>query len=857
MNFWMTRINVTKEQEGKNSGFIANQDAADAAQKIGFNPLNYDRYQREITKEAVAEKVNTMLSCVHSGDIVVVQFPTWQHDLNFERELISNLEERKVQKVLLLWDALSWLHDDSIRDYTGDYGFQMMNRFDLVISPNKKMSARLRNEGGVQVPIIDIGLWDYRVDSPMEKRVFQKRLYFAGTLDKTDFSSYRAETPFYLIGNPNGVSPEERQQENLHFLGEVDRQLLPSLLDGGFGVISYKTPKKGTPRFKGAEKYGHYNNPLKLSLYLSAGIPVIVDSKSAHADLVREQGLGLILDDLNQIDNALEQISGQEYEEYLCNVQRYSIAMRTGHFTKKVLMDAINFLTLGDTSNIHFSEYSKKKKVYHINKAIGKASSGVEYAQDYRYKAMSQLNVEQKLIFTDYIRTNLIEFTADFQWKNEDVIWIYSYLAGRKNRPTTFTIESFEVLITSNFLKNEDSEWIEYTYEQQPIKYKLWKLPTGYVDRVDVIINNKLTQVWCYTDSLSHVEYFSQGTLRSRAFFNEEGEIAYRQYYEKGEITLTFIGKKVLQGRNAFFQEFFRKLKWNASDLLLVDRSLDVLDAVLMQANDASVGVVIHAEHYNQGRSKEDWIAWNNFYEYPFTNSERIDWFIVATQAQAALLKDHFTKMKKDPTKIRAIPVGHVPKYLAKESKSHNYSLMTASRLAEEKHIDTLIKAVVKVKRILPQLSFSIYGEGGKRKALGQLIEELHAQDYIFLEGHQKLAEIYPEHSGYLTASHSEGFGLTVLEAVSHGLPIIGLKVPYGNLEFVEEGVNGFLTEKGTEEENILGIAESIEKLFSEDFSVSQSEICASKKIEEYTEKAVQNKWDSLLKEGSHATISG
>ena len=33
----------------------------------------------------------------------------------------------------------------------------------------------------------------------------------------------------------------------------------------------------------------------------------------------------------------------------------------------------------------------------------------------------------------------------------------------------------------------------------------------------------------------------------------------------------------------------------------------------------------------------------------------------------------------------------------------------------------------------------------------------------------------------YLTASTSEGFGLTLMEAVGSGLPMIGFDVPYGN----------------------------------------------------------------------------
>ncbi len=66
------------------------------------------------------------------------------------------------------------------------------------------------------------------------------------------------------------------------------------------------------------------------------------------------------------------------------------------------------------------------------------------------------------------------------------------------------------------------------------------------------------------------------------------------------------------------------------------------------------------------------------------------------------------------------------------------------------------------------------------------MIEQHQAQSYIHLKGHHDLTDIYQQYQVYLTASTSEGFGLTLMEAIGSGLPIIGLDVPYGNQTFVE-----------------------------------------------------------------------
>ena len=104
--------------------------------------------------------------------------------------------------------------------------------------------------------------------------------------------------------------------------------------------------------------------------------------------------------------------------------------------------------------------------------------------------------------------------------------------------------------------------------------------------------------------------------------------------------------------------------------------------------------------------------------------------------------------------------------------------MITASRLATEKHIDWLVRAVVRAKKELPELSFDIYGKGGEEGKLRSLIDELGAADYIHLKGHANLEKIYKNYEVYLSASTSEGFGLTLMEAIGSGLPIIGFDVP-------------------------------------------------------------------------------
>ncbi|WP_367141753.1 glycosyltransferase [Staphylococcus capitis] len=72
------------------------------------------------------------------------------------------------------------------------------------------------------------------------------------------------------------------------------------------------------------------------------------------------------------------------------------------------------------------------------------------------------------------------------------------------------------------------------------------------------------------------------------------------------------------------------------------------------------------------------------------------------------------------------------------------------------------------------------------------MIDNSQANSYIKLKGHVNLAEVYKQYELYLSGSTSEGFGLTLMEAVGSGLGIIGFDVYYGNTTFINNHINGF-----------------------------------------------------------------
>ncbi len=437
--------------------------------------------------------------------------------------------------------------------------------------------------------------------------------------------------------------------------------------------------------------------------------------------------------------------------------------------------------------------------VYSINLGIGWASSGVEYAQAYRAQIFRELQQSAKFIFTDLFQNeNLQHFTSNIGFKDEEVLWLYSFFTDIKTAPTTFSKEDLEATFTNPVLRTESGhKLIRYYFNDEfYMNASLCGDEEQFVQRVEFVVNGNLIRKDYYSYTRVFSEFYAPvndtAQLYQRQFFNEDGSLAYEEqiYNQKSIYRFT---DRILNGKEALVAYMLECLHLTAQDILLLDRATGIGQAVFAHKGKAKLAVVIHAEHYNAKGTDEYNILWNNYYEYQFTNAHLVDAFIASTEKQKEVLEQQFETYTRHKPHIYAIPVGSLDQLRRPDGERQSYSMMTSSRLAGEKHIDWLVSAVIEAKKELPELSFDIYGEGGERRKLTEMIEKAGAQDYITLKGHQNLADVYKNYEIYLAASTSEGFGLTLMEAVGSGLPLIGLDVPYGNQTFVVDGKNGFL----------------------------------------------------------------
>jgi len=119
--------------------------------------------------------------------------------------------------------------------------------------------------------------------------------------------------------------------------------------------------------------------------------------------------------------------------------------------------------------------------------------------------------------------------------------------------------------------------------------------------------------------------------------------------------------------------------------------------------------------------------------------------------------------------------------------------IVSATRLAPEKAVDSLIDAMAQLRTSHPTACCAIAGEGSERAALANRIEHLGLGDSIRLLGFRDdVASLIAACDVFVLPSVNEPFGLVLLEAMSLSRPVVSTAAG-GPLEIIEEASTGLL----------------------------------------------------------------
>ncbi|WP_425575967.1 glycosyltransferase [Streptomyces axinellae] len=120
--------------------------------------------------------------------------------------------------------------------------------------------------------------------------------------------------------------------------------------------------------------------------------------------------------------------------------------------------------------------------------------------------------------------------------------------------------------------------------------------------------------------------------------------------------------------------------------------------------------------------------------------------------------------------------------------------IAAAGRLVPGKRFDLLIEAFSTVAAKHPEARLRIYGGGPEKQRLHQLSEGLGLGSRVRLMGTRSPIEAeFARASLVASSSDAESFGMTLVEAMRCGVPVISTDCPLGPAEIIHDGIDGFL----------------------------------------------------------------
>lgn len=309
--------------------------------RLGKIKAHYDVYM--LWKNALKK--------IKKNDWIYIQFPLLEHTMLFSL-LIKNLEKRGIHTSIIIHDVEAirfTLRNDVPLSRKIRMRFEEISSFkncSKIIVHNEKMKSFMHEKWKIHKDKMDIlGIFDYLVENYneelLEKRNLSRKgpVIIAGALSKHK-AGYIYNLPENCNFNLYGINFErEKASSNTNYVGAFNPEELIYNLQGSFGLVW-----DGDSSAICTGVYGDYlkiNNPHKTSMYLAAGIPVIIWEEAALANFIKKNHCGITIKSTDEIRNIIDNMLDEEYETLKANACKIGGKLRRGYFLKSAMKQSI------------------------------------------------------------------------------------------------------------------------------------------------------------------------------------------------------------------------------------------------------------------------------------------------------------------------------------------------------------------------------------------------------------------------------------------------------------------------------------------------------------------------------------
>lgn len=296
-------IHITKTYNVGGKTGVRQNSLVNAGRSMGCVEMSLLKFPDETdTDEQLHVRMDGIISSLCRDDIVIFQYPSGI-SARYDRFLIEHIRRYAgVRLVIYVQEPV-----------TEGEELALLNQADLLIMPSEQMHSFYLKNGLQEKPVILQKWYDYMTDVMLREHK-ERRIYILSE----------------EIAPGNAMSGSN--VEMLPFDEYHVPEMLLKLGEGGVGLIW---------NFDGEE--GKVRTPwgLMLGLFLTAGIPVIVQKGAPCGEYVEKHGVGFVAESMEEVCRICAALSDEDFEKYYANVKKLQYLFTSGAYTKHLLQEIL------------------------------------------------------------------------------------------------------------------------------------------------------------------------------------------------------------------------------------------------------------------------------------------------------------------------------------------------------------------------------------------------------------------------------------------------------------------------------------------------------------------------------------
>jgi glycosyltransferase involved in cell wall biosynthesis len=221
-------------------------------------------------------------------------------------------------------------------------------------------------------------------------------------------------------------------------------------------------------------------------------------------------------------------------------------------------------------------------------------------------------------------------------------------------------------------------------------------------------------------------------------------------------------------------------------------------------------------------------------------------WALGAVDA-VTVLQPEFVDQLPARARALAVVVPNAVTRLAEATLTERRNrIVGVGRLTDIKQYEILVRSFAMIADEFSDWDVEIYGEGPERQRLEACVVGVGLSDRVRFAGTtDAMAEVYDGARVLAHPARFEGFGLSVAEAILHGVDVLAWKSCPGVDRLVEHGMTGLLLDEGDDE--VASFSRGLHQLITEPATDAQRSVARERLAARLAPDLVYEQWEQIL----------